>query len=138
MRVKRLAAAAVAALTAMSLLAACSGESPNSNNNRSGSTTVLKVGMPNGPQTENHNPFLGSSSGASLGYRWSDDFRWVVGPFQGEVPSYGVVDAAANFDVNAHFAIGLNVQNLLDDEHWESFGGDLLGRRALGSLTFRW
>ena len=26
--------------------------------------------MPNGPQTENHNPFLGSSSGASLGYRW--------------------------------------------------------------------
>ena len=32
--------------------------------------TVLNVGMPNGPQTENHNPFLGSSSGASLGYRW--------------------------------------------------------------------
>ncbi|MEV0608331.1 ABC transporter substrate-binding protein [Polymorphospora rubra] len=70
MRAKRLAAAAVAGLTALSLLTACSGESPNSNNNRSGSTTVLKVGMPNGPQTENHNPFLGSSSGASLGYRW--------------------------------------------------------------------
>lgn len=75
---------------------------------------------------------------ASLGYRWSDDFRWVVGPFQGDVPSYGVVDASANFDLNAHFSIGLNVQNLLDDEHWESFGGDLLSRRALGSLTFRW
>ena len=32
--------------------------------------TVLNVGMPNGPQTENHNPFLGSSSARSLGYRW--------------------------------------------------------------------
>ena len=32
-------------------------------------TTVLNIGMPNGPQTENSNPFLGSSAGASLGYR---------------------------------------------------------------------
>ena len=32
--------------------------------------TVLNVGMPNGPQTENNNPFLGTSAGASLGYRW--------------------------------------------------------------------
>ena len=38
--------------------------------------TVLNVGMPNGPQTENHNPFLGSSSGASLGYRWMILSRW--------------------------------------------------------------
>jgi peptide/nickel transport system substrate-binding protein len=30
---------------------------------------VLNVGMPNGPQTDNNNPFLGSSAGASLGYR---------------------------------------------------------------------
>ena len=31
---------------------------------------MLNIGMPNGPQTENNNPFLGSSAGASLGYRW--------------------------------------------------------------------
>ena len=32
----------------------------------------------------------------------------------------------------------LNVANVLDEEHWESFGGDILGRRALGSVTFSW
>ncbi len=30
---------------------------------------VLKIGMPNGQQTENFNPFLGSSAGAALGSR---------------------------------------------------------------------
>ena len=36
--------------------------------------------------------YVGGRFDAMLGYRWSDDFRWVVGPFQGDVPSYGVVD----------------------------------------------
>ena len=53
-------------------------------------------------------------------------------------PSYGVVDAGANFEINQHFTVGIFVNNLLDDEHWEAFGGDLLGRRALGNVTFRW
>lgn len=68
MRVTRrhlLAAAAVG--LAMTSVAACSSENPGTSNNNA--VTVLNVGMPNGPQTENHNPFLGSSSGASLGYR---------------------------------------------------------------------
>jgi len=49
-----------------------------------------------------------------------------------------VVDLVANFQINDHWGLGLNVANLLDEEHWESFGGDLLSRRALGSVTFRW
>ena len=75
---------------------------------------------------------------ASAAYRWSDAFRWVVGPFQGDVPSYGVLDLVANFDLGRHFALGVNVANATDEQHWEAFGGDLLGRRALGSVTFRW
>jgi outer membrane receptor protein involved in Fe transport len=34
--------------------------------------------------------------------------------------------------------LGLNVANLFDDKHWETFGGDILRRRALGSLQFKW
>ena len=34
-----------------------------------GASGVLKIGMPNGQQTENFNPFLGSSAGANLGFR---------------------------------------------------------------------
>lgn len=75
---------------------------------------------------------------AGLNARWVDDFLWFVGPFQGEVEAYTVVDLVANWQVHDNVSLGLNVSNLFDDEHWETFGGDLLGRRALGSVTLRW
>lgn len=66
MRIRRLAALAVAATLGLTGLTACgSGE----DNPQGAATDVLNIGMPNGPQTENHNPFLTSSAGASLGYR---------------------------------------------------------------------
>lgn len=68
MRAHRAAALALASLLSAAALVAC-GEDPKPNAG-TGTATVLNIGMPNGPQTENHNPFLGSSSGASLGYRW--------------------------------------------------------------------
>ncbi len=61
MRARRTVALALTGLLAAATLAACSSGDGN-NNTTSGSgnaATVLNVGMPNGPQTENHNPFLG-------------------------------------------------------------------------------
>lgn len=70
MQRRKLFAVALAGVLASGGLAACS-DSPNAGNkNSSGGSTFLTVGMPNGPQTENHNPFLTTSAGASLGYRW--------------------------------------------------------------------
>ena len=68
MRTTRTVALALASTLALVGLAAC-GDSPNANQNRP-TATVLNVGMPNGPQTENHNPFLTTSAARSLGYRW--------------------------------------------------------------------
>jgi len=28
--------------------------------------------------------------------------------------------------------------NLFRDERWENYGGDVIGRRALGSVSFGW
>lgn len=70
MRARRLAAAAIASVLTTVALAACGGD-PKPTSSTGSTATVLNIGMPNGPQTENHNPFLGSSSGASLGYRWT-------------------------------------------------------------------
>jgi outer membrane receptor protein involved in Fe transport len=75
---------------------------------------------------------------ARVSLRWVDDFRWGVGPFQGDIEAYTTVDLSANYALNKNWKLGLNVANLLDNEHWEAFGGDLLRRRALASLTFTW
>ncbi|WP_432879971.1 ABC transporter substrate-binding protein [Kribbella sp. CA-245084] len=71
MRARRTVALALTGLLAAATLAACSnGDGKTESSGSSSGATVLNIGMPNGPQTENHNPFLGSSAGASLGYRW--------------------------------------------------------------------
>ena len=68
MRLRRKAVAVAAALLVLSGVAACGDGTTGSAANSDG---VLNIGMPNGPQTENHNPFLPSSASNSLGYRWA-------------------------------------------------------------------
>lgn len=75
---------------------------------------------------------------AGVAVRAVDEFRWIVGPFNGLVPSYEVVDVDAGFEVHDGFDLGLNISNALDDDHFQSFGGDVLGRRALASATWTW
>lgn len=68
MRTSRsMAVAAVVALAATGLTACSSGSGSST---AASTDTVLNIGMPNGPQTNNSNPFLGTSAGASLGYRY--------------------------------------------------------------------
>jgi peptide/nickel transport system substrate-binding protein len=67
MRVKRTVVIALAGVLALGAVAGCGSSKSGSNKS---SVTVLNIGMPNGTQTESNNPFLGSGSGPSLGYRW--------------------------------------------------------------------
>ncbi|WP_330173440.1 ABC transporter substrate-binding protein [Streptomyces sp. NBC_01498] len=62
---------ALAAATVVAALAAgCSSANSDANRSSGSASGVLNIGMPNGPQTNNSNPFLGTSAGASLGYRY--------------------------------------------------------------------
>ena len=82
--------------------------------------------------------YAGRRWDAAASLRWVDDFRWAFGPFLGDVESYATVDLVANVDLAKHFSVGINVANLLEDEHWESFGGDVIGRRGLANLSIIW
>ena len=74
----------------------------------------------------------------SASLRWVEEFRWAVGPFQGDVPSYTVVDLNGNVRFGENWSVGVSVANLFDEEHWEAFGGDILRRRALANVAFGW
>lgn len=82
--------------------------------------------------------YVGDRFDASLSGRFVDSFEWFAGLFRGTVPSYETFDLTANYHVNDHVTVGINVSNLFDDEHYEAFGGDLISRRALGHVAFRW
>ncbi|HUO87035.1 MAG TPA: TonB-dependent receptor, partial [Thermoanaerobaculia bacterium] len=82
--------------------------------------------------------YLADRWDASMKFRWVDDFEWAAGVFRGPVPSYEVVNLTANFHVTDNVTVGVDISNLFDDEHWEAFGGDILERRAIGHVAFRW
>jgi outer membrane receptor protein involved in Fe transport len=71
-------------------------------------------------------------------YRWVNGFPFANGLFVGPVHSYNVVDLAARYQINSHWELGAHVANLLNDEHYEIFGGDILQRRALGPIAWSW
>ena len=75
---------------------------------------------------------------ASFRYRWVDDFRWASGLFVGLVPSYDVSDLNASYSLSKRWEVGANISNVFDQRHYEMFGGDMLGRRALTHLAVSW
>ncbi len=96
--------------------------------------------LPNSPELKASAglAYVGDKFDWDLSMRWVDDFRWAVGPFQGNVLSYTTFDLAANYKVNDNVKLGVNIANLFNDQHWESFGGDIIERRALGNIEFTW
>jgi hypothetical protein len=48
------------------------------------------------------------------------------------------MDFAGNYRINPSMAVGFNIANVRDVSHRQTFGGDLLTRRALAYLTFAW
>ena len=81
--------------------------------------------------------YVGDSFDAALRMRHVEGFDWSSGLYKGPVPSYQVVDLTAN-QVLGRFRVGVDVSNLFDEEHYEFFGGDLIGRRMLVHLGYAW
>ncbi|HEX6099958.1 MAG TPA: TonB-dependent receptor [Thermoanaerobaculia bacterium] len=96
--------------------------------------------LPNAPESK-FNLGLGWRSDrfdAKATYRWVDAFDWAAGIFVGHIPQYEVVNVNANYKITDTLGFGVDVSNALDNEHWESFGGDLMSRRALGFVSIGW
>ena len=75
---------------------------------------------------------------ASIAGRWVQGFPWSAGVFQGDVDDYSTVDVAGSYQVTKRMRLGANVANARDSVHRQTFGGDLLSRRALVYVTYAW
>ena len=53
-----------------------------------------------------------------------------------ELPPYTTADLNANYALGTDWKIGVNISNVFDNEHYQMFGGSLIGRRALVYTTY--
>ena len=95
------------------------------------------------PNTPRHQGSIGVSYvaprfDAAVHVRGVSGFQWNSGVYAGPVPAYGVTDVQAGYPIDKRLRVGVDVSNLFNNEHYEAFGGDLIGRRALAHLTVRW
>jgi outer membrane receptor for ferrienterochelin and colicins len=96
--------------------------------------------LPNSPE---HRVNLGAAYisdrlDVSMRYRWVDDFLWSSGIFVGRVKSYNLVDFTANYHFGNGFSLGFNISNLLNNKHYQLFGGDILRRNIVAALSYQW
>ncbi|HEX4964599.1 MAG TPA: TonB-dependent receptor [Thermoanaerobaculia bacterium] len=96
--------------------------------------------LPNGPENKASGglSYRADKWNGALKVRWVDGFPWAAGVFVGDVPSYTLVDLGLTYKLGTNWAVGVDVSNLFDKKHFESFGGDLLSRRALGHVSYSW
>lgn len=73
---------------------------------------------------------------AGIMVRYVEGFRWIAGLFEGSVPSYTVVNLNAGVYVMNDLRVSVNVFNLLDNYHYEIFGGTMLRRQATATVTY--
>ena len=95
------------------------------------------------PNTPQHQASVGVSYGgqrfeAGVRYRHVSSFDWLSGIYAGRVEGYGVTDAHASYPITDKLRAGVDASNLFDNDHYEMFGGDLIGRRVLGRLMVSW
>lgn len=82
--------------------------------------------------------YRGDRFGGALSFRRTTAFDWRTGIFWGQVPTHQIVNCSASYAVTSGWEIGIDVDNLLDSNHFEQFGGELLRRRASLFVSRNW
>lgn len=68
--------------------------------------------------------------------RYIKGFRVISGPYNGEVPSYFVLDLGAGYEINPTLRVDLGINNATNSDHREYIGAPKLGRIASARLTY--
>lgn len=70
--------------------------------------------------------------GFSVNYKWVEGFLFEGSPqFTGDVPSYDLLDAQVSVELDKlNTTIKIGASNILDNKHFETYGGPYIGRLA--------
>jgi outer membrane receptor protein involved in Fe transport len=60
---------------------------------------------------------------------------WAAGVFAGFIPAREVVNVNAGYRVNHRLRVSVVATNVLDQRRYHLYGGSVIGRRVLGSVT---
>lgn len=82
--------------------------------------------------------YAGPAWRAVAGWRGQPEFEWSAGGSRGIVPSISQVDLAMSRRLAGAWEVGARIDNLLDRPRFESFGGDVIGRHALLTVSRSW
>ncbi|MGH9322215.1 MAG: hypothetical protein ACRD3V_20315, partial [Vicinamibacteria bacterium] len=73
---------------------------------------------------------------AGFNLHMQEALDWAAGVFAGRVPGYATIDLNGGWQVTPYARLGLYWANVLDKEHYQLYGGSVLGSRAIGNVTF--
>jgi iron complex outermembrane receptor protein len=63
-------------------------------------------------------------------------FAWAAGIFRGTIPAYAILDLSTTYHATENLMLSLNISNALDREHYQIFGGSILGRRSVLTAAY--
>lgn len=95
--------------------------------------------QPNTPQQKVNFGIVYSDPGgfdASVKVHAQEAMDWAAGVFEGHVPGFATVDLTGGYQITDSARLQLVWTNVLDKEHFQLYGGSVLGSRALGGITF--
>ncbi len=67
--------------------------------------------------------------------RFVEGYPWAAGVFLGDVPSSQTINITAGYRLTNNFRVQAAVTNILDQQRFHLYGGDVVGRRVLAGAT---
>lgn len=94
--------------------------------------------LPNAPK---HKFALTTTYRSPFGYdmtisaRNVQPFRWAAGIFQGNIPAYTLVNLGLGYQITSNHRVGVAATNLFNHKIYQLFGGSVIGRQLIGTVT---
>ncbi|MEX2116485.1 MAG: TonB-dependent receptor [Bacteroidota bacterium] len=101
-------------------------------------TNVNDVLIPNSPKRRIGGgvTYAYGMGDVGVSIKYVPEFEWAAGIFRGTIPTYTILDLSGTYMATSHLMLSINISNALDREHYQIFGGSILGRRSVVTAVY--